>query len=246
MSTSSTWWRLPRTTALSSTALIATSGSLRLPFMAQLSLPRACAARSCQNPSPAGPSNPWLTGKASVLSRLDKLPPTLHTWPICQKDVPTRTMCQVGLQSLYRCSIPAPQSLDLPNPHQCYPGVLCVSKPVVVQTDTSKHGLEAAFIQSGCPIVFISKTLTDIETRYANIERESLSVWFGLEKSHTYLYGRHVIIENDHKLLEMIKHKPIHAFPPRASADASQCMQTVWLHHQVYKPGKDMVLADNA
>ena len=44
------------------------------------------------------------------------------------------------------------------------------SKPVIVQTDASEYGLEAALIQSKCPIAFASKTLTDIETHYANIE----------------------------------------------------------------------------
>ena len=76
-----------------------------------------------------------------------------------------------------------------------------------------------------------------------NIERECLSVCFGLEKFHIYIYGRHVLIENDHKPLEMIQHKPIHMAPPR--------LQWMLLHVQkydytiVYKPGKDMVLADH-
>ena len=52
----------------------------------------------------------------------------------------------------------------------------------------------------------------------------------------------HVIIENDHKPLEMIQHKPIHATPPR--------LQWMLLYMQkydcaiCYKPGKDMMLAD--
>ena len=112
----------------------------------------------------------------------------------------------------------------------------------MIQTDTSKFGLGAALLQGGWPKAFASKTLTEIESHYANIERECLSVCFGLEKFHTYIYGRHVLIENDHKPLEMIQHKPIHEAPPR--------LQWMLLHMQkydytiVYKPGKDMVLAD--
>ena len=49
-----------------------------------------------------------------------------------------------------------------------------------------------------------SKTLTDVETNYANIEQECLSVCFGLGRFHTYIYGRHVTVQNDQKLLEMI------------------------------------------
>ena len=63
------------------------------------------------------------------------------------------------------------------------------------------------------------------------------------KKCHAYLYGRHVIIQNDCKPLEMIKQKTIHA---------AQCqLQCMLLHIQKYdytiqyKPGKEMVLADH-
>ena len=116
------------------------------------------------------------------------------------------------------------------------------TKPVVIQTDASEYGLGAALLQDGRPIAFASKTLTDVETRYANIERECLSVCFGLEKFHTYVYGCHITVQNDHKPLEMIQKKPIHAAPPR--------LQRMLLRLQkydytiVYRPGKEMVLAD--
>ena len=103
--------------------------------------------------------------------------------------------------------------------------------------------LEQPLLQDGRPIAFASKTPTDVETRYANIEHECLSVCFGLEKFHTYVYGRHITVQNDHKPLEMIQKKPIHAAPP--------CLQCMLLRLQkydytiVYKPGKEMVLADH-
>ena len=117
------------------------------------------------------------------------------------------------------------------------------SKPVVVQTDASEYGLGAALIQGGHPIAFASKSVTDVDTCYANIERQCLSVCFGLEKIHTYLSGRHVMIENDHKPLEMIQHKPIHAAPPSLQW-MLLCMQK-YDYTICYKPGKDMVLADH-
>ena len=116
------------------------------------------------------------------------------------------------------------------------------TKPLILQTDASEYGLGAALIQNNRPMAFASKTLTDVETRYANIERECLSVVFGLEKFHTYVYGRHIIVQNDHKPLEMIQRKPIQAAPPR--------LQRMLLKLQKYDytiqyiPGKDMVLAD--
>ena len=59
------------------------------------------------------------------------------------------------------------------------------SQPLSIQTDASEYGLGTALLQNNRPIAFASKTLTDMETRYANIERECLSVVFGLEKFHT-------------------------------------------------------------
>ena len=44
------------------------------------------------------------------------------------------------------------------------------SKPVIVQTDAIKYGLEATLIQSSHPTAFASKTLTDVKTCYINIE----------------------------------------------------------------------------
>ena len=77
---------------------------------------------------------------------------------------------------------------------------------------------------------------------YMNIERECLSVCYGLEKFHTYVYGKHVTVQNDHKPLEMIQRKPIHAAPPRL-----QCMLLRLQQYDYtiqYIPGQNMVLAD--
>ena len=43
-------------------------------------------------------------------------------------------------------------------------------KPVTVQADASQRGLGARLLQEGEPIAYASKSLTDTETRYANIE----------------------------------------------------------------------------
>ena len=79
------------------------------------------------------------------------------------------------------------------------------TKPVKIHTDASEYGLGAALMQNNRPIAFASKTLTDVETRYANIECECLSVVFGLEKFYMYIYGCQITVFNDHKPLEMIQ-----------------------------------------
>ena len=116
------------------------------------------------------------------------------------------------------------------------------TKPLILQTNASKYGLSTALIQNNRPIAFARKTLTNVETRFANIERECLSVVFGLEKFHTYVYGRHIIVQNNHKPLEMIQRKPIQVALPRL-----QCMLLKLQKYDYiiqYIPGKDMVLAD--
>jgi len=74
-------------------------------------------------------------------------------------------------------------------------------------------------MQNGKPIAYGSRTLADSERRYANIEREMLAIAWGMEKSHTYLYGRKVIVETDHKPLETIFKKSLNSAPP----DSSEC-----------------------
>ena len=71
--------------------------------------------------------------------------------------------------------------------------------PVTVQADTSLRGLGACLIQQhngkDQPIAFASKSLTDVETRYANIERELLVIVFACQCFSTYLLRRRFIAE---------------------------------------------------
>ena len=84
-----------------------------------------------------------------------------------------------------------------------------VTKPITLEVDTSQKGLGAALGQEKKPIAFASKTLTKTQSNYSNIEREMLSLVHGVERFHTYLYGRSFTIITDHKPLEMICNKPI-------------------------------------
>lgn len=89
------------------------------------------------------------------------------------------------------------------------------TKPVTIQVDASQRGIGAVLLQANGPIEYASKSLTDTETRYSNIEREMLAVVYGLERFHYYAYGRSVTVETDHKPLEAIQKKDLHKAPPR-------------------------------
>ena len=116
------------------------------------------------------------------------------------------------------------------------------TKPTILEVDSSLEGLGAAIIQDGEPVAFASKSLSDAEKRYANIERELLAVVFGCERFHTYIFGKEVTVESDHKPLENIQKKNLSKAPPR--------LQRLLLRIQPYgcrieyKPGKDMIYAD--
>jgi len=57
--------------------------------------------------------------------------------------------------------------------------------------------------------VYSNKTLKEIEQRYSNIEREIFGVVFGYELFHHNVYGRHVIVYTDDKLLKNIMIKTL-------------------------------------
>ena len=116
------------------------------------------------------------------------------------------------------------------------------TKEIILQADASTAGLGATLLQDQKPIAFASKTLTDTESRYANIERELLAVVYGCERFHTYLFGRSFVAESDHKPLESIQMKNLVSAPPR--------LQRMLLRLQPYdvtiryRPGKQMHVAD--
>ena len=117
-----------------------------------------------------------------------------------------------------------------------------LAKPVTVRCDASKNGLGAVLIQEEHSISYASRSLSEAETRYAQIENELLSVLFDLERFNVYTHGVKVLIENDHNPLEIILKKSLQDAPPR--------LQRMLLRLQKYdfvikhKLGKDLVVAD--
>jgi hypothetical protein len=117
------------------------------------------------------------------------------------------------------------------------------SLPIKLTVDASQCGLGAALIQNGRPVEYASRTMSQTQRQYAQIEKEMLAVQFGLEKFHQYVYGQEVIVETDHKPLLGIAKKPLTEVSPRLQRMRLRCLR---YHYQLeYHPGKDMVVADS-
>ena len=76
-----------------------------------------------------------------------------------------------------------------------------------LKLDASPFDLGAVLLQvSGDdihPVAYASRTLTDVERRYSQTEREALAVVWACERFHIYLYGQEFKLYTDHKALEV-------------------------------------------
>ena len=118
-----------------------------------------------------------------------------------------------------------------------------LKEEVTLQCNPSQSGLGAALFQNGSQVAYASRALTDAKTRYVQIEKELMAIVFACEIFDAYIYGREVTtVETDHKPLQAIIQKPLHAAP--------QLLQRMLLRLQKYhlnvkhKKGQDMHLSD--
>ena len=103
------------------------------------------------------------------------------------------------------------------------PAVLALYDPksnTKVCADASSYGLGAVLMQehsgSWRPVAYASKSLSETEKRYAQIEKEALASTWACEKFAIYLLGKSFLIETDHKpLIPLLGFKNLHDLPPR-------------------------------
>ena len=79
------------------------------------------------------------------------------------------------------------------------------SSSVLMHFDASPYGVGAVLShqteEGERPIAFASRTLSPAERKYAHLDKEGLSIIFGVKKFHGYLFGRKFVIRSDHKPL---------------------------------------------
>ena len=90
------------------------------------------------------------------------------------------------------------------------------SKPLTISVDASSKGLGAVLFQDEKPLAYASRALTPAQQQhYAQIEKETLAIVYGVQKFHQFTYGRPTEVESDHKPLQYTLNRPLHQAPLR-------------------------------
>lgn len=117
------------------------------------------------------------------------------------------------------------------------------NEDIIISCDASSKGLGTCIKQKNKIIAYASRSLTETQQSYAQIEKEMLAVVFSCEKFHQYLFANeNITIETDHRPLISIFSKPLVKTPPRLQR---MLLKLQPYHFKlVYKPGKELKIAD--
>ena len=130
------------------------------------------------------------------------------------------------------------------------PSFLCMYDPgaeTKLSSDPSSYGLGEVLLQlqrdGWKPVVYASRSLTETERCYAQIEQEALAITWACEKFSEYILGKQILIETDHKpLVPLLSSKHLDDLPPRVLPFRLRLMRFAF--SIVHVPGKYIYTAD--
>ena len=116
-----------------------------------------------------------------------------------------------------------------------------------LSADASSYGIGAVLLQETNnewqPVAYASRTMSETDRRYAQIEKEALSLTWAAEKFSMYLLGRSFHMETDHKpLVPLLSTKSLDALPPRVLRFWLRLMR--YSFTIIYTPGKHLCIPD--
>ena len=122
------------------------------------------------------------------------------------------------------------------------------TRETIVSADASSFGLGSVLIQiqddgSKRAVAYASRAMSDTERRYAQIEKEALSITWACDRFSDYLIGKEFHIETDHKpLVPLLGKKDLSDLPPRVQRFRLRLMRFSYTISHV--PGKDLYTPD--
>lgn len=116
-----------------------------------------------------------------------------------------------------------------------------------ISADASKDGLGAVLYREiWRPAAYASRTMTPSECRYSQIEKECLDIGYGLEKSHSYVFGLPTFVaETDYKPLIAIIKKNLNEMSPRIQWLMMKLQRYDLCTRKIHSPSKCPVQDDH-
>ena len=119
--------------------------------------------------------------------------------------------------------------------------------PTKISADASAYGLGAVLLQQHAdmwqPVAFASRSMTDTERRYSQIEKEALALVWACEKFGDYVIGKDITLETDHKpLVPLLGKTNLDCLPPRVLRFRIRLMRFSYTITHI--PGKQLYTAD--
>ena len=116
-----------------------------------------------------------------------------------------------------------------------------------ITADASAYGLGAVLLQRQDevwkPVAYSSKSMTETERRYSQIEKEALALVWACEKFEDYVLGKEIQLETDHKpLVPLLGRTHLDCLPPRILRFRLRLMR--FSYSICHVPGKELYTAD--
>ena len=119
-----------------------------------------------------------------------------------------------------------------------------------LSADASSFGLGGVLLQkqddqTWRPVMFISRALTPVECRYAQIQKEALiALTWACERCSDYIVGKSIIAETDHKpLVRLLTTRTLDEVPPRVQRLRMRLMRFHFKEVN-HVPRKELYIAD--